>query len=83
MRYLLITFLRKPNGQIDEQVEVAMRVKDKDIQSCNVIVDFKEKTVNKCVIEGKKIDNTFDQLKDYYSKIYPAVIERLDREANQ
>jgi hypothetical protein len=83
MRYLLVTFIRKPNGQIDEQIEVAMRVRDKDIQMCNVIVDFKEKKVEKCLIEGRVINNSFDQLKDYYTKIYPAIIERLEREAEQ
>ena len=31
MRYLLITFMRKPNGQIDEQVAVSKKVKAKDM----------------------------------------------------
>ena len=40
MRYLLIVFLRKPNGQIDEQVSISKRIRPADLQTCNVIMDF-------------------------------------------
>ena len=52
MRYLLITFFRKPGGQIDEQVSVSKRVRPSDEQMCNVILDYANKKVQKCVIEG-------------------------------
>ena len=48
MRYLLITFMRKPGGQIDEQVTVAKKVKQSDLQTCNVILDYAQKKVDKC-----------------------------------
>jgi hypothetical protein len=51
MRYLLITFLRKPNGQIDEQVTVGKRIRPADLQTCNLILDFGKKKIEKCVIE--------------------------------
>lgn len=76
---MLITYLRKPNGQIDEQVEIAKSVRTKDIQTCNVIMDFQEKKVNKCLIEGKVIDTTWDQLRDYYQKVYPEVVDRIEK----
>jgi hypothetical protein len=79
MRYMLITYLRKPNGQIDEQVEITKSVRTKDIQTCNVIMDFQEKKVNKCIIESKSIDTTWDQLRDYYQKVYPDVIDRIEK----
>lgn len=79
MRYMLITYLRKPNGQIDEQVEISKNVRTKDIQTCNVIMDFQEKKVNKCLIEGKVIDTTWDQLRDYYQKVYPEVVDRIEK----
>ena len=50
MRYLLITFMRKPGGQIDEQVAVSKKVKPSDLQTCNVILDYAKKKVDKCVI---------------------------------
>lgn len=79
MRYMLITYLRKPNGQIDEQVEISKNVRTKDIQTCNVIMDFQDKKVNKCLIEGKVIDTTWDQLRDYYQKVYPDVVDRIEK----
>ncbi len=81
MRYLLITFLRKPGGQIDEQVVVSKRVKSADLQTCNVILDYANKKVNKCVIEGKIVDTDWDKMNDYYKRIYPNLIEQLEKEA--
>ena len=81
MRYLLITFLRKPGGQIDEMVKIAKKLKPADIQTCNVILDYGNNKINKCVIEGKKLDTDFDKMNDYYKKIYPQLIEQLEKEA--
>ena len=82
MRYLLITFLRKPGGQIDEMVAVSKRVKPADIQTCNVIVDYAEKKVDKCVIEGKNVDTDFERMDAYYREVYPNLISQLEREAS-
>ena len=79
MRYLTITYLRQPGGQIDEQVGYTKRLKPNDLQTCNVIVDYLNKKVEKCVIEGKVMDRTFDQLNDYYKEVYPSLIEQLER----
>lgn len=82
MRYLLITFLRKPGGQIDEMVAVSKRVKPADIQTCNVIVDYAEKKVDKCVIEGKNVDTDFERMDAYYREVYPNLISQLEKEAS-
>lgn len=79
MRYLLITYMRKPGGQIDEQVTVSKRVRTSDIQMCNVIVDYQNKKVDKCVIEGKIVDTDFDRMNTYYKQIYPNLIEQLEK----
>jgi hypothetical protein len=81
MRYLLITFMRKPNGQIDEQVAVAKKVKPSDYQTCNVILDYAKKKVDKCVIEGKSLDREWIMMHEYYVKIYPNLIAQLEKEA--
>lgn len=81
MRYFLITFYRKPGGQIDEEVRVSKRVKPADMSTCNVIVDFAHKKIEKCIVEGKRLDTNFDSLITYYRKIYPGMIEQLEREA--
>jgi hypothetical protein len=81
MRYLLISYLRKLNGQIDEMVNVSKRVRTSDINNANVILDFADRKIEKCVIEGKQHDSTFEQMRDYYFKVYPQLVEQLEREA--
>ena len=81
MRYLLIQFLRKPGGQIDEQATVSKRVKPSDVRVMNVILDYATKTVDKCIIEGKKLDTDWDKMNEYYKKIYPNLVEQLEKEA--
>ena len=79
MRYLLIVFVRKPNGQIDEQVSIAKRVRTSDLQMCNVIMDYGKKKVDKCVVEGKVVDTDWNKLNDYYKRIYPTLIDQLEK----
>ena len=79
MRYLLITYIRKPGGQIDEQVSVSKRVRTSDIQTCNVIVDYQNKKVDKCVIEGKVVDTDFEKMSAYYKQVYPNLIDQLEK----
>lgn len=82
MRYLLITFVRKPGGQIDELVTVSKRVKPADLQTCNVIIDYSAKKVQKCVIEGKVVDTDFEKMDAYYKQVYPNLISQLEKEAD-
>lgn len=81
MKYLLVTYVLKADGKIDEQVGVSKNLKKNDIQTCNVIMDFKNKKVEKCVIDAQKVDSTWDQLYQYYQSLYPAIIERLEKES--
>jgi type II secretory pathway component PulF len=80
MRYLLITFFRKPGGQIDEQVRFVKRVKNSDISMSNIILDYGLQRVDKCVVEGKKLSKTFEELNNYYKKIYPTMVVQLEKE---
>ena len=79
MRYLLIVFVRKPNGQIDEQVSISKRVRPSDIQTCNVILDFAKKKIDKCVVEGKVVDTDWDRMIEYYKRVYPTLIDQLEK----
>jgi len=81
MRYLMISFFRKVGGQIDEAVSVSKRVRTSDTMNANIIMDFAEKKVLKCVIEGKVHDTTFEKMREYYNKIYPQLIQQLEKEA--
>jgi len=81
MRYLIITYVRKADGKIDEQMQVSKKVKPSDIQMANVILDFKEKKIEKCLIESQVIQSDWDKMVTYYRQIYPAIVERLENEA--
>jgi hypothetical protein len=81
MRYLLITFMRKAGGQIDEAVTVSKKIKPADLQTCNVIIDYAAKKVQKCVIEGKVVDTDFERMDAYYKQVYPNLIAQLEKEA--
>ena len=74
--------MRKPGGQIDEQVAVSKRIKPRDLQTCNVILDYATKKVEKCVIEGKTLDREWERMHEYYVRIYPNLIAQLEKEAS-
>lgn len=76
---MLITFLRKPGGKIDEQVGFSKKIRTVDQQTCNVILDFKERKVVKCVIEGKVTPTSFERMHQYYKEIYPQMVEELEK----
>jgi AAA+ ATPase superfamily predicted ATPase len=46
-----------------------------------VILDFADKKILKCIIEGKEIKLDFDKVRDYYYNFYPDMIKQLEREA--
>lgn len=75
---MLITYVRKAGGQIDEQVEISRNLKPKDLQMCNIIMDFKDQKVEKCVVEGQTLTKEWQQLRDYYHKVYPDVVEKIE-----
>jgi len=81
VRYLVVSFWRKRAGQIDEVVSLSKRVRNSDMKDANVILDFATNKIVKCVIEGKNHDTTFEKMRDYYEKIYPNLIQQLEREA--
>lgn len=79
MRYLLVTFFKKPNGQIDEQIGFAKKVRTSDNQMCNVILDYQERKVVKCVINGQVMPTDFEKMHTYYKEVYPQLIDQLEK----
>lgn len=80
MRYLILTYYRKANGQIDEQMAVSKRVKPSDLQTANVILDFKTLSVLKCSMGSVAVPKEWDRIVAYYHQHYAATIERLFKE---
>ena len=80
MRYLIITYIKRPNGQTDENAQVAKKVKTADLQMASVILDFKTLSVVKCSMAGTNVPRDFDRIAGYYHEHYAATIERLFNE---
>jgi hypothetical protein len=80
MRYLLLTYYTKPSGKIDEVMTVAKRLKPKDWQIANVILDFSDQKVLACSVAGLTGTRDWDTVVSYYYQHYAATIERLFEE---
>ena len=80
MRYLILTYYKKPNGQIDEVMAVAKNLKTRDHQMANVILDFRTLSVLKCSMGGVNVPRDFDRIVEYYMEHYEATITRLFKE---
>ena len=77
MRYLILTYYRKPNGNVDEAMEVTKNIKTRDLQTANVILDFKKLEVVKCNMNGVNVPKNFNKITEYYMQHYEKIITRL------
>jgi hypothetical protein len=80
MRYLLLTYYKKPDGKIDEAIEVSKRIRSTDLQTANVILDFKKLEVVKASMGGTVVPRDWERIISYYYQHYPSIIERLFNE---
>jgi hypothetical protein len=80
MRYLLLTYYKKPDGKIDESMAVSRRIKTSDLQTANVILDFKKLQVVKASMGGTVVPRDWDRIVSYYHQHYASTIERLLKE---
>jgi hypothetical protein len=80
MRYLLLTYYTKPSGKIDEVMTITTKIKRKDLQTTNVILDFQDQKVVLCSVSGITAKKDWDTIVSYYYQHYSATIERLFQE---
>jgi hypothetical protein len=80
MRYLILTYYKKANGQVDEVMAVSKNLKTRDHATANVILDFKELKVLKCSMGGVQVPRDFDRIVEYYMEHYESTITRLFNE---
>jgi len=79
MRYLVVTYIKKPNGKVDESVEVDSKYRNRHKTSANVILDFKKKEILKCRMDGHAGSRDWKTVRDYYYKYYQNVVEDLEQ----
>jgi hypothetical protein len=80
MRYFLISYYKKPNGQMDEVVAVTKNLKRKDRSTAAVVLDFKTQTVLQCSMNGTTVPKDWDRIVSFYYQHYAATFDRLANE---
>lgn len=69
--------MTRPRGNIDEVMAVAKNIKTRDLQTCNIILDFKQLEVVKATMNGTTVPKDFNRVVEYYYQYYQSTIDRL------
>lgn len=77
MRYMIVNYYRRPTGQMDESMIVAAKVRDRELQTAAVIVDFQTRRVIKASFDGAVVPKDFDRVVGYYQQHYRDHIQQL------
>lgn len=80
MRYFLVSYYKKPNGQMDEVVSVSNSLKTRDRQTAAVILDFRTQNVLQCSMNGTTVPKDWDRIVSFYYQHYAATFDRLAKE---
>jgi hypothetical protein len=80
MRYLILTYVTRPDRKIDEVMTVTRNLKARDLSTANVILDFKKMDVVKCSMGGVNVPRDFNRIVEYYMQHYESTITRLFKE---
>jgi len=88
MRYMIITYMQRAAGrgqkmQQDEVVEVANRVKPRDLDRGSVILDFRDRAVIKASVGDQTAPRDFQRIRDYYYQHYKDLIDQLEQAHNE
>jgi hypothetical protein len=65
-RYMIVTYIQKPNGKYDEVTEFKRHYRTKHIQSAKVILDLAEKKVIK---NGLNQEAGYDDMIEFYKRL--------------
>lgn len=77
MRYMIVNYQRRPSGQLDEKFAVSRNLKNRDLDTAAVIVDFQTKKVIKASFDGAIVPKNFDRVVGYYHQHYRQHIDQL------
>jgi hypothetical protein len=74
----LITYIKKPDGQVDEATTLTTSLKRKDLATASVILDFRQKKIVKASFSGTLAEKNWDRIRDFYYEYYPKYIDLLE-----
>lgn len=78
MRYFIVRYIKQPNGQIDEIVEISKKIRPRDVSYAAVILDFQTGRVEKAHLEGVTLPRDFQRIRNYYHDHYGRIITDLE-----
>ena len=78
MRYFIVKYTKRPNGQMDELVSVSKKIKRIDLQTSSVILDFQKGQVIIASMDGTTIPKDFLRIRDFYHQHYKRLIDDLE-----
>lgn len=79
MRYLIITYILRPDGKSDESVKVEDKLTNHHKTYANIILDFKTKEVVKARM-NEPIPRDWNKIYYYFVNIYPDIFATLEKE---
>ena len=65
-RYMIVSYVQKPNGKYDELTEFKRHYRTSHIQSAKVILDLKEKKVVK---NGLNSEASYEDMIEFYKRM--------------
>jgi hypothetical protein len=65
-RYMIVSYVQKPNGKYDELTEFKRHYRTSHIQSAKVILDLKEKKVIK---NGLNSEASYEDMIEFYKRM--------------
>lgn len=77
MRYMIVNYYRRPTGKMDESLIVAAKLKNRELQTATVIVDFQTRRVIKASFDGAVVPKDFDRIVNYYRQHYANHVDQL------
>ena len=79
MKYLIVEYVTKPNGSLEENVAVSKRLKTRDWQQASVILDFEKQAIVKGRVQNMTIERPFGEVVEYFREHYPGIVADLEK----
>lgn len=77
MRYFVIRYIRRPNGQFDEISEICKKIKPSTLQSASIILDFAKLEVLLSTVNGVTAPKDWQLMMETYKPHYQQHFQAL------
>lgn len=77
MRYMVLTYVTARRNQVNERMTLHRNLRNNMLQTANVILDFKTKSVIKANMADKTVPKDWDRILSFYHRYYGKDIDHL------